>query len=188
MADSKRRRGRPLKPAKAGERASLGLRVSGDLKHRIDQAAQRAGRTQGQEAELRLERSFHEQELLPQILDLAYGRRLAGMLMLLGREMRSCGLGSWILSTQDHLTGEGWFSDAYAYDQVVQAVNEILEQYRPSGDPNHTSSGMTLKSPSAQGKGSAQMILDGLREGDAESMGLKAAFERLGPPPKGAAR
>lgn len=43
---------------KPGERVSLGLKVTADIKSRIDAAAKASGRTQSQEAELRIERSF----------------------------------------------------------------------------------------------------------------------------------
>lgn len=53
----KRRIGRPPKKP-IGKRASLGLKVTADIKARMERAAELSGRSQSQEAELRLERSF----------------------------------------------------------------------------------------------------------------------------------
>lgn len=62
MGLEKRRRGRPVKePANAG-RVALGLRVTPEVKRKLDGAAERSGRSQSQEAELRLERSFDEED------------------------------------------------------------------------------------------------------------------------------
>ena len=57
MKDRKRR-GRPTKAPTPGERVPLSLRVTADLKRKIDSAHEMSGRSQSQEAEYRLERSF----------------------------------------------------------------------------------------------------------------------------------
>jgi len=57
-----KRMGRPTKAPKSGERVSLGLRVTADIKRKLDAAAVASGRSQSQEAELRLERSFERDE------------------------------------------------------------------------------------------------------------------------------
>ena len=63
MATAAKRMGRPTKKPKAGERVSLGLRVTADMKKRLDAAAASSGRSQSQEAEMRLERSFRVEEV-----------------------------------------------------------------------------------------------------------------------------
>jgi hypothetical protein len=50
--------GRPIKPAEAGTRVPLGLRVTADTKARVDQEARDSGRTQSQEAERLIELAF----------------------------------------------------------------------------------------------------------------------------------
>jgi len=69
MDESKRkRRGRPTKPPKAGvRRVTLGLRVSADLKRKLDKDAVKAGRSLSQEAEARLEKSYDDEWLLLRI-------------------------------------------------------------------------------------------------------------------------
>lgn len=53
-----KRTGRPLNQPEPGRRVSLGLKVTAEMKRRIDDAARRNGRTQSQEAEARLEQAF----------------------------------------------------------------------------------------------------------------------------------
>ena len=51
--------GRPMKsPARGEKRISLGLKVTAEVKRRIDSAARATGRTQSQEAERRIEMSY----------------------------------------------------------------------------------------------------------------------------------
>lgn len=81
------RKGRPPKTPSPGERVSLGLKVTAEIKARLDRAAQTTGRTQSQEAEFRLESTFNRQDLLSEVLTLAYGKEAAGLLMLIGLVM-----------------------------------------------------------------------------------------------------
>lgn len=55
--------GRPVKAAVPGVRNSLGLRVTAELKRKLDKAAALSGRSQSQEAEMRLEQSFRGDRL-----------------------------------------------------------------------------------------------------------------------------
>jgi hypothetical protein len=81
----KRGRGRPT----IGKRVSLGLRVTPQTKKKLDAAAEENGRSQSQEAELRIERSFDRADLLGEVLTLAYGEDIAADLMRLGVEMKA---------------------------------------------------------------------------------------------------
>ena len=56
-----KRLGRPLKTPTPGKRVSLGLKVTAETKQRLDEEARRHGRTQSQQAELMIERSFVEE-------------------------------------------------------------------------------------------------------------------------------
>ena len=58
MGERGNRIGRPTKFPNAGERVPLGLRVTPDIKLKLDAAAEKNGRSQSQEAEFRLEQSF----------------------------------------------------------------------------------------------------------------------------------
>jgi hypothetical protein len=63
MDKPKKRIGRPTRPPKPGERVTLGLRVTAELKNRIEAAANEKGRSLSQEAEFRLERSFDREDI-----------------------------------------------------------------------------------------------------------------------------
>jgi hypothetical protein len=58
MARPKKRMGRPTKTPKEGVRVSLGLRVTADVKRKLEAAAISKGRSISQEAEMRLEQSL----------------------------------------------------------------------------------------------------------------------------------
>ncbi len=58
MSVGKKRVGRPTKPGTAGQRNSLGLRVTAEIKRKLEAAALKSGRSQSQEAEFRIEQSF----------------------------------------------------------------------------------------------------------------------------------
>lgn len=61
------RRGRPTKGRELGERVQLSLRVTPEMKRRLDSAAAASGRSQSQEAEFRLERTFRDDEVLSEM-------------------------------------------------------------------------------------------------------------------------
>jgi hypothetical protein len=134
----KRGRGRPT----VGKRIPLGLRVTPDLKRKLDFAAEETGRSQSQEAELRLERSFEREEMLPDVLTLAYGEEVAGILMTLGlvlaqtkslAEFGMLEVGERRLSVEP--VTEANFP-SYALDQAIKAATEVLEEMRPGDAPS----------------------------------------------------
>jgi hypothetical protein len=90
----RRRRGKkigapPKRDPLPGERFTIATRVRPELKRRLDAAAEESGRSQAQETELRLERSFDRTDLLTEVLTLAYGEEIAVDLMRLGAEMKA---------------------------------------------------------------------------------------------------
>lgn len=127
-----RRAGRPTKPPSPGTRASLGLKVTAQTKERIEAAARQSGRTQSQEAEWRLERSLDREDLLSDAMTLAYGRPLAGLLMMLGTVMQAAG--QHAAARKGELAPEAWLDDAYAFSQAARAAGAILETLAPAGD------------------------------------------------------
>jgi hypothetical protein len=62
-AVEKRRMGRPWLQPEPGQRVQLSFRITPDLKHKLDAAADHSGRSQSQECELRLEASFEADRL-----------------------------------------------------------------------------------------------------------------------------
>jgi hypothetical protein len=132
------RRGRPS----VGERVPLGLRVTPEMKRRLDEAAKRSGRSQSQEAEFRLERSFDRTDLLPEVLRLEFGRDLAGILMMLGTAM----LWADAFHSVDRGTSQKranrlwrWAPDPESYSEAVEAAVTVLEALRPLAPGGHRS-------------------------------------------------
>ena len=74
--------GRPIKPATEGERIMLGLRVTADIKRKLEAEASKSGRSLSQEAEIRLQQSFDQERALNYLIDKVEeaDRRLAAML------------------------------------------------------------------------------------------------------------
>lgn len=86
---TKRGRGRPT----VGERVALGLRVTHEMKRKLDAAAERNGRSQSAEAEFRLGHTFAPyQGLVLGTLTLVYGEEIAAILMGMGELMKQAEL------------------------------------------------------------------------------------------------
>ncbi len=133
MADS-RKPGRKPRMASQGRRASLGLKVTPEIKNRLDAAAKLNGRTQSQEAEARLENSFLNETTFWQVLELLYGKRVAGILTLLGRVLIDVGPVVAYQKTGDYAASVNWASNAAAFDQAAKGIATVLDSLRPEGD------------------------------------------------------
>jgi hypothetical protein len=136
----------------------LGLRVTPEMKQRLDAAAQQSGRSQSQEAEFRLERSFERQDLLPELLTAACGsKEVAGLVLLLAHVLQDAGFLRYLAERDWHAVlaeGRGaWITDFAAYTQAAEAVAHVLEALRPE-----TTAG-TSYSPSNVGKVIAEQRL-----------------------------
>jgi predicted transcriptional regulator len=135
MAETTKKRARPVgRPRIHGKRTPLGLRVTKELKQRLDEAAKASGRSQSQEAELRLEKTFEAQNAVFDALDLWLGRRLTGLVLAIAQTAQITGTRSRAISGWDYFATEAWPDDPYAYDQVVQGITYLLEQFRPKGN------------------------------------------------------
>lgn len=125
MTDTKRGRGRPKVAPTPGERVPLGLRVTADIKEGLDAAAERAGRSQSQEAEFRLERSFE--------LDRQFGgpEMVAIVNLMAGAFLRGGQLGA--AAAEPPITGgpAAWMLDPFCYDAAVAAVVDALRAAQP---------------------------------------------------------
>ena len=132
MQSPKRKTGRPGREPEPGERVGLSLRVTPEMKRALDAAAESSGRSLSQEAEARLERSFQNEELLPQLLQIARGRQLAAVLQIIGYVMKETGnqVGFFEAGTLDGAAG--WFDNPNALAQAVAAGHEILSALRPA--------------------------------------------------------
>ncbi len=121
-----RRAGRPTTPPKEGEKATLGIRASADLKRKLNAAANVNGRSLSQEAEFRLETSFRDADNLDQAMVLAYGPRLAVLLAAIGRAMNETGRLAKFPTD--------WMSVPALFNEAVGAADEVVESFRPADD------------------------------------------------------
>jgi hypothetical protein len=124
-----KRLGRPVKAPTPGKRVSLGLKVTAEIKQRIDEEARKSGRTQSQQAELMIERGFEQEQ---QIVDVFGSHEIYGLARTLGvivdSTRRMAGFEPGKANDPD-----AWIHHPYAYDQVVKAVTSLLETLRPPG-------------------------------------------------------
>jgi hypothetical protein len=131
--ETKRQPGKPgRKPrvANRGKRVSLGLKVSPEIKNSLDAAAKDSGRTQSQEAEWRLDRSFQQQHLLDQVYDLNYrDPQLVALLLQMGEAMRDT-----ITATTNAIKCPVWANDPWAFDRVARAATFLIDKHRPDPD------------------------------------------------------
>jgi len=139
MGKTPKKIGRPTKEPEAGERVPLGLRVTATLKRQLDSAAEMSGRSQSQEAEFRLERSFAEQHSMIEALELTFGRDLAGVLLMIGHAMHDTGRDVGFTETGTLEGSQNWLRIAPAFDQASKAAERILQRLRPAGEPALTS-------------------------------------------------
>jgi hypothetical protein len=131
MEEVKRGRGRPT----VGERIPLGLRVTPELKQRLDAAAELSGRSQSQEAEFRLEHSFDREDLLFDVLRIAYGsKKIADLIMTVGAVFLVAGRAvASDNKIRDRLKSRDWTSDPAVCDIAIEAAHTVLESFRPAG-------------------------------------------------------
>lgn len=61
------KRGRPKKGFELGTRIPMSLRVTSPIKHLVETAAESSGRSQSQEVEFRLERTFRDDEVVAEL-------------------------------------------------------------------------------------------------------------------------
>ena len=88
-AKPKKRIGRPTKKPRPGERVPLGLRITPDMKRKLERAALKSGRSLSQEVERRIERSLD----VDNHLVIAHGARWSPLLFSASRGQIWVGLG-----------------------------------------------------------------------------------------------
>src|SRR5947209_93687 len=84
----------------SGKRYPLNMRTTYDVRRKLELRAAESGRSIAQEVEIRLERSFAEQESLLEVLSLAYGADLAGIILSVGEAMKNAGRSAAFFSSQ----------------------------------------------------------------------------------------
>jgi hypothetical protein len=135
-----KRLGRPTKAPTPGKRVALGLKVTAEIKQRIDEEARKTGRTQSQQAELIIERALANEEFLNRLLGDDQSIRTMAVLMV-GALQRGGQLGA---NARGHpeWTSREWLTDPFALVvagySVMQALG-IAEPHREDLPPKPTS-------------------------------------------------
>ena len=169
MDGRKRGAGRPTAAPREGQKSTLGIRASAELKARLNRSAKENARSLSQEAELRLEQSFRDELTIEHssITKMIYGPQLAGVLALISDATKKlCPMAAYE-STLSVAPEIDWLSDPFAYGQFEKAVRDILDALRPPGSPDALE--RTGKPPNEWwwknlGTMMAGMVLDGARD------------------------
>ena len=138
-----KKRGRPPKPEAERRRNNLTIRIRDELRRSLEEVAALSRRSLSEEAEARLERSMAQAQLVPEVLELAYGAPLAGLILAAGEAMASSGPGEALrqaLATEakESVIRErmhSWTTDPNAFGQALRAAVDTLMHYRPEGAP-----------------------------------------------------
>ena len=105
------------------------------LRARLAAEAKEKGVSMNAEAIERLEQTFRIESLLPAILDLAYGRQTAGLLLLIGYCMKDASKRAIFVGPGTVEAVENWVSNPWAYDHGFEAICSVLSALRPPGKP-----------------------------------------------------
>lgn len=130
----RRQAARPKREPEPGERVGLSLRVTPEIRTRLVAAHQASGRSLSQEAEFRLERSFDREDLLIDVLTLAFGSKVvAGFFLLITHAMVAAAStpNQAVDSTFDQRST--WLDDSAAFDRAATAAMIVLHQLHPTG-------------------------------------------------------
>jgi hypothetical protein len=155
MAPEKKKRGRPGREPQPGERVMLGCRVTVETKRRIDEEAQRSGRSQSQQLELLVEQALRDEDREPVLLASVYGHWPARLVILLANTMQMAGQAeAYGERRTDYLAD--WVDDPEAVREAVRALRTVLAEIDDSPLPEpHRSVGVAiahqmLMAPTAQ--------------------------------------
>ena len=133
---AKRPRGRPAAPESKRRGQNVTLRFRADLKKLVETRAEASGRSLSAEAEAMLEQAAFGDGMLDQALDLAFGRRSAGMLLLIGRLMHETSIhGDHVSLRRTSDSPNSWLSDPFIFEQVRGAITQALHAVRPQATP-----------------------------------------------------
>ena len=129
------RGGRPrVRQLKPGDRVPLSLRVTPAIREALSNKARDGGRSLTQEAEFRLERSFAQQALLDDVLDLAFGLRVAGFVRLIARVLVDTGPIAAFRKKPDLSAALDWLQSPTALKEAKAAVDLVFDALQPEGD------------------------------------------------------
>jgi len=140
MPGRPQRIGRPPKPPTPGERVSLGLKVTAEIKARLDAEARVTGKTQSRVAEALIERALGSEKLLPGLLEAAYGSEVAGLLLFLAACLRRTLFVAESAVRQSGDSPSSYLEHPWINQQIVQVLEQGLKYIRLSDAPTELDS------------------------------------------------
>ena len=124
----------PTPESSEPKRFTVGMRVGKAARERLEKAAAESGRSLSQEAELRLERSFDNEDAVVAGLKLKYGDRFASILMAAADAGVYAGRGYGAMVAKDRGDGiQNWTDYPTAYQRAVETMAEVFKATRPLG-------------------------------------------------------
>jgi hypothetical protein len=140
------------------------------MKAKLDYAAELSGRSQSQEFELRLEQSFRDQQLIEDsVLEMVYGRQLAGMLLMIGHAAHSAIRAATYDEAAIAFCDADWLTDPFAFEQFATAVMTVVDGIRPPRDEESSEEIETRI-----GRISGQTILNGVKDPEFSKLSSRA--------------
>lgn len=118
---------------KSTDQVQLNVRMREGLRAKLEQSAKKNYESLNREVVDRLERSFDRQDLLVEALSMTYGKRLAGILMIVGRAMEETGRQA-AFATDLRRSSDGWMEVPFAYREAVTTAALVLNAFRPPGE------------------------------------------------------
>jgi hypothetical protein len=112
-------------------RIPISFKVPPALRATLGEISRLTGRSIAAECETRLLETFRDEQTFDQVLTLLYGPRLADLVRELLDVMRLVGAARLTLIAE---AAPDVLDDPWRYDQVVRAINHILEAHRPAGE------------------------------------------------------
>jgi hypothetical protein len=110
----------------------LKVRMKEPLRAQLEKAAAKRGVSLNTEATDRLQQTFLNQKVLQEALDLSFGTQISELLIIIGDVMRSTAQTVTFAARGDPSL-EIWSEDPLVFDKVVQAVEAVLNERRPTG-------------------------------------------------------
>ena len=118
---------------KSTDQVQLNVRMREGLRAKLEQSAKKNYESLNREVVDRLERSFDRQDLLVEALSMTYGKRLAGILMIVGRAMEEAGRQA-AFATDLRRSSDSWMEVPFAYREAFRAAALVLNALRPPGE------------------------------------------------------
>jgi hypothetical protein len=110
---------RPRKDPSATKSAQVSLRLPATLRARLEAVCREAERSLNQEIEIRLRRSFEQNENIKK----QFGETNFWLFAITAR----------LIGYLERGTGERWWDDAYTFLQVKALMNTLLDHFKPTG-------------------------------------------------------